>query len=317
VEAAPLLDLPEAPAPAGAQPQWFTGAGGVRLRAALFPATAPGRGSVVLSPGRTEPLEKYFEVIGELQGRGFTVLVHDWRGQGLSDRLLADRLKSHARGWRPFLADFKVLLDLYERRLPRPWIALGHSMGGGLTVLALSEGEARFAGAVLSSPMLGLRLKGRPESLVRVAAWFMTLIGRGGDYVFSPQDRRDDAEHGWKVLTHDRARWRRYQAQLAAAPDLMVDGFTWGWLAFALRLTFRIEKMPGAERIGIPITFVAAQHDHLCTNRAQRGVVTRARRGRFVVIPGAFHEVLMEQDERRDRFWEAFDALADEVAPAS
>jgi lysophospholipase len=44
------------------------------------------RGSVVVSPGRSEPIEKYFEVVQDLLDRGFVVLVHDWRGQGLSHR---------------------------------------------------------------------------------------------------------------------------------------------------------------------------------------------------------------------------------------
>jgi alpha-beta hydrolase superfamily lysophospholipase len=42
----------------------------------------PPRGSVVVSPGRSEPIEKYFEVVQDLLDRGFVVLVHDWRGQG-------------------------------------------------------------------------------------------------------------------------------------------------------------------------------------------------------------------------------------------
>ena len=39
------------------------------------------RGTVVLSPGRTEPIEKYYEVIGNFLARGWCVLTHDWRGQ--------------------------------------------------------------------------------------------------------------------------------------------------------------------------------------------------------------------------------------------
>ncbi|MFX9169433.1 alpha/beta hydrolase, partial [Acinetobacter baumannii] len=91
------------------------------------------RGSVVLSPGRSEPIEKYFEVIGELQARGFTVLVHDWRGQGLSHRMLPDALAGHAPDWRTYLHDFDAMIAAFRARLPEPWIALGHSMGGGLT----------------------------------------------------------------------------------------------------------------------------------------------------------------------------------------
>jgi lysophospholipase len=81
-EAAPLYAANGVTTPPG-QAEWFEGSDGLRLRAALFPAENP-RGSVVLSGGRTEFIEKYLEVIGEFVGRGFTVLTHDWRGQGLS-----------------------------------------------------------------------------------------------------------------------------------------------------------------------------------------------------------------------------------------
>ncbi len=155
-ESAPLIATPDAPVPEGGAAEWFTGVDGVRLRAALFPAKAALRGSVVLSPGRTEALEKYFEVIGELQSRGFVVLIHDWRGQGLSARALPDRMKGHAVGWQTFLSDYKRLLDTFEPRLPKPWIQMAHSMGGCLSLLALAKGEDRFVASALSAPMFGI-----------------------------------------------------------------------------------------------------------------------------------------------------------------
>jgi len=90
---APLLSIPEAEAPANGGAAWFQGRDGARLRAALFHPDGPPRGSAVLSPGRTEPIEKYFEVVRELQARGFVVLVHDWRGHGLSVRMTSDPMK--------------------------------------------------------------------------------------------------------------------------------------------------------------------------------------------------------------------------------
>ena len=55
---APLISIPSAPVPAGGEATWFEGAGKARLRAALFPARGQVRGSIVLSGGRTEPIEK-------------------------------------------------------------------------------------------------------------------------------------------------------------------------------------------------------------------------------------------------------------------
>ena len=77
------------------------------------------------------------------------VLAHDWRGQGLSAREQRDPRKGHANGYRAFLDDFRILLKTYETRLPRPWVALGHSMGGCLTLMAMAGGEHRFTGAIL------------------------------------------------------------------------------------------------------------------------------------------------------------------------
>src|SRR5690606_30435107 len=135
---APLMGVPGAAPPPGGAGEWFRGAGGLRRRAAFWtPSTmvaAQPRGTVVLSPGRTEPIEKYYEVIGNFLARGWCVLAHDWRGQGLSARLLPDRLKGHARAVEEFLDDYARLLDVYETRAPKPWIMVGHSMGGALNL---------------------------------------------------------------------------------------------------------------------------------------------------------------------------------------
>ncbi len=69
--AARLIDTPQAPVPPGGRAEVFAGAGGAPLRAALWTPPGPPAGSVVLSPGRTEPIEKYFEVVGELLQRGY------------------------------------------------------------------------------------------------------------------------------------------------------------------------------------------------------------------------------------------------------
>src|SRR5262249_21650810 len=91
-----VVRVPGNPDPEGAEVFWLEGRGGVRLRALFAPAAVkPARGSVILCNGRTEFIEKYFEVIRELQGRGFAVFTMDWRGQGLSGRLLKQPQKGH------------------------------------------------------------------------------------------------------------------------------------------------------------------------------------------------------------------------------
>ena len=309
----PLVSIPQAPAPPDATAEWVQ-VGRARLRAALFPASDPARGSVVLSPGRTEPIEKYLEVVAELRGRGFAVLAHDWFGQGLSTRPLKDPLRGHAVSWRRFLAEFRALLDAFEGRLPRPWIALGHSMGGGLTALALAEGERRFAGAALSAPMTGVKTGGRPAAQVRLVAKLMRLVGLGGRLPLPPVDpARETFETN--TLTHDRARWERARAQVAAEPALALGGPTWGWLSFALELSARLKRPGGAEGVAIPVAVLLAGEEKLVDNACTRAFAARLPNATCETIEGAYHELLMETDAVRARFWSAFDRMADDAAP--
>ncbi|MBI1405898.1 MAG: alpha/beta fold hydrolase [Caulobacter sp.] len=313
--AAPLLDIPQAPVPAAGAAEWFRGADGARLRAALFQPPGEARGSVVVSPGRTEPIEKYYEVVGELQARGFVVLVHDWRGQGLSHRLLPDRLKGHALGFADFVADYHALLAHFESRLPGPWIALGHSMGGCLTTLALAHGEAdRFAGAFLSAPMLGLQTPGRPKAAARALAWVMARL-KGDDYILGqPGDPHGGPFEG-NVLTHDPVRYARNIAQVKACPDLALGAGTWAWLDFAFTASAWLKTAPGVAAISIPVVVLGAAEEALVDNADQRAVVARMPQGSWTEVPGARHELFQETDDIRARVWAAFDTLAAEVVP--
>ena len=313
-DSAPLIATASAPVPPGGEAAWFEGAREARLRAALFPATGQVRGSVVLSGGRTEPIEKYFEVIEELRGRGFTVLAHDWRGQGLSQRLLPDRLMGHANGFKDFVADYAALIAAYETRLPKPWIAVGHSMGGCLTLLALALGQKGFSGAVLSAPMLGLQTGAVPRPLGRALATTLTSAGRGGSGVQGRSTSPIAETFETNVLTHDRARYDRNQNQVKACPDLALGGPTWGWLDFAFKAIAVLEAGPGVPRLDIPVTVVAAGADKLVDVAGQRRVTARIPAGRFVEISGAYHEILQETDDIRAVFWREFDDLAAKVA---
>jgi lysophospholipase len=310
-EAAPLVATADAPVPEGLRAIWQEGSDGARLRAAIAPSEGPARGGVVLSPGRTEPIEKYFEVIGELQARGFWVLAHDWRGQGLSHRPLGDRLKGHAEGHGEFVHDFRRLLDWAGPELPRPWISFSHSMGGALVAMALQTGERRLDAAFMSAPMMGLAAARRlPLEAARLVTRAMIRAGRSEAFVYEGYDPMLGPFES-NILTHDARRYERYRAQLRACPDLTLGGVTWGWLAFALDCAAELARPPTARAAGLPLTVVCAGEDHLVLNAPARRYAERAPQGRYVEIAGAYHEILMETDARRALVWREFDALVE------
>ncbi len=308
MEAAPLISIDENPAPAGGA-EWFTAADRARLRVALFKpkGRAKPKGSVVVSPGRTEALEKYLELAGELTARGYVVLVHDWRGQGLSQRALPDRLAGHASGFEAFIDDYRCILTAFEARLPKPWVALGHSMGGCLTLAALVDGEDRFDAALLCAPMLGIQIK-EPLWLATGVSALMTrlgrsvaLTGRNGDVLYETFDNN--------LLTHDRARWDRIAATIKACPDLALGAPTWGWLHAALATMRRLRSPAALAKVTIPVTILSAGADLIVDNTAQAYAAARLPKGRLVAVPGARHEIIQETDDLRAVFWAEFEAL--------
>ena len=66
----------------------------------------------VVQQGRGEFIEKYaVEVVGELLDRGYAVQALDWRGQGLSERPLADPDKGHIDDFATYLDDFQAFMS--------------------------------------------------------------------------------------------------------------------------------------------------------------------------------------------------------------
>ncbi|MBS0362447.1 MAG: alpha/beta hydrolase, partial [Proteobacteria bacterium] len=317
LEPAPLIETPLAKAPPGGEAFWYAGAGGAQLRAALFtPRIAPAqmRGSIVLSGGRTEPIEKYYEFIGELLDRGLVVLAHDWRGQGLSQRELPDPLKGHARGYRAYLDDFRALIDAFSDRLPKPWTAVGHSMGGCLTLLAMAQGEDRFAGAILSAPMLGLRTP-FPLIVSQLLTGLNIVVGRGRRYTLNGPGKPFDSTFEGNLLTHDPARYARSWSLVEAEPKLALGGPTWGWIDFGLKATGYLARPDALRNVTVPVVIVSAEEDQLVDNAAQAAAARHLPQGKLIAIPGAFHEILMETDPMRNPFMRALDALLGRTAP--
>jgi lysophospholipase len=295
------------------QAEWVQARSGRRLRAATFRPAAP-RGSVVLSTGRTEPLEKYGEVAAELVARGFVVLLHDWAGQGLSARFAENPLHGDVIGGvDAFLGDYQDVLDAFSSDLPRPWVAVAHSMGAALTALALSEGETRFASACLCAPMIQFSVGSLPFAAVRAV---VALAARSGKSTKLARQEIDPAKLTFdnNPLTHDRERFARARALYQAHPELQLGAPTWRWLAFAVELRDRLVRQGTPERIACPVACLVAGEDSIVDRAAIARFAARLRQGSCTVIPGAFHEILMERDEQRAAFWRVFDRLTEKIS---
>ena len=90
-----LISIPANPVPEGGTVGTLKTTDGVMLRFARWEPPPGRRGTLCIFAGRAEFIEKYFETVRELRARGFAVATIDWRGQGGTERALADPRKGH------------------------------------------------------------------------------------------------------------------------------------------------------------------------------------------------------------------------------
>jgi lysophospholipase len=305
----PGNDIPE-----GAEEHWLEGRGGVRVRVLTAPATrGPARGSAIVAPGRTEFIEKYFEVIRDLQERGFAVFCIDWRGQGLSGREVENAVKGHLASFDDPVNDLSTALKLLTHKLPRPHIGLAHSMGGAIMLRALQTRRIELEAAAFTAPMWGIAgLSNMAKRYVR----FMSSLGAGGQFAPSVEKKWKRENFKRNPVTHDKERHARCQGLIAEEPRLALAGPTVGWVAAAADATEAFLQPGVFAHLRIPILVASAGEEQLVDNASHDAVVEQLPNATHITIAGARHEILMERDEFRAQFWAAFDALVESVVPA-
>jgi len=283
---------------------------GPTLRAARWTSGATAKGTVAILQGRAEFIEKYCEVVAELLERGFDVAVLDWRGQGRSDRLLRNRNKGHIRHFRAYLNDLDAFQDqVLEPFCPRPWFALGHSMGGAILLDQARAGRSPFERMVLTAPMIALCGVRWPRAAHRLAR-FLGLLGLGRAFIPGGSGRSYMLKgFSGNVLTSDPERYARTAACVEADPSLAIGDPTIRWVDAAFTLMRRFEAFELPISISTPILVVAAGRDKVTDTAAIELFTSRLKCSRCITLPGAEHEILMERRVFRDRFWAAFDAF--------
>ncbi|TRD20822.1 alpha/beta fold hydrolase [Palleronia caenipelagi] len=287
-----------ADAPPDGRAVWLFAEDGARIRAAHWLPEGPAKGTVFLFPGRTEYIEKYGQVIGDLVAAGHAVLVVDWRGQGLSTRLLDNPLSGHVEVFHDYQKDVAALVDYAQSLdLPRPWRLLAHSMGGTIALRALLNGMD-VQSVALSAPMWGITIPGAVRPLLHAAAIVAKRVGHGHRQspgiknAAYPEPRAFEDNR----LTHDREQYRRMTDQTRTHHGLALGPPSLSWLAEALDECHDLAKAASPE---IPCLAMIGTDESIVKNDEIRRRMATWPGGELLEIDGARHECLMETPERR------------------
>ncbi len=266
--------------------------------------------------GRSEFIEKYFESARDLQARGLSVATMDWRGQGLSDRMLPEREKGHILDFGTYRADLKKFTEeVARRRFRGPLFLFTHSMGGAPALQLLADGYDAFAGAVLCAPMTRLFDDPLKRIFARVVARTACALGGARNPVFGVKEHSLAFEGN--VLTTDPARHQRFADLQAAAPNAIIREPTYGWLKAATDAIDDLHRPGRFQSLKTPVRIISAQCDQLVSSRDHGILASRSPLIDIVTIQGALHEIMMERDDIRSQYWAAVDAFIESRFGAS
>ena len=307
--------------PAEAAETMWKAADGWPIRRIDWPPLGAGshRGSMLFIVGRGDHYEKYLETLDHFARQGWRVTSIDWRGQGGSGRFLDNPRIGHIDDFSTWIADLATFWPRWKAETPGPHVILAHSMGGHLTMRALSEGVIDPDAVAMSAPMLGIQTGGLPLALNHAVARFLCSIGlaeklawKESEKPMSPLALRE------RILTHDH---RRYQDELAwwqIRPEVRLGPPSWHWVERAIA-SIRMMGEPGRlEKIKTPILLMATTADQLVNTKRILHDATRLPNCETLVFgKEAAHELLREADSVRDQCLARTSQFMDKHAPAS
>ena len=307
-DAPPLIESEGLTSPTPVESDWVRSDAG-RLRCATWqaPQGMTARGTIVLAHGFSEHIEKYFEVVESLLSRGFAVAMFDWQGHGMSDAAPEER-KEDFRSYDEGLA--AVMEQKVVDLLPRPYIGLGHSMGGCLMCCAIHDHPEWFEACILSSPMLGVKALKQ--------ASFLPFVGKG--IAMLPESIRQKINERKKFdgrFTSDKARYERHQKMIKANKHLLPR---YDFVFWFNSMNKRLKTMRGPrwyKTIATPTLIILAGDENLVDNDDAISAASHFGDAELAVMEHAWHEMFMERDTIQLPLWASIDGFLDKHAPVA
>ena len=266
-------------------------------------------GTVVISHGYTENIEKYRENIYRILQAGFNVVMHEHHGHGRSYRLVNDPTFTlvHTDMFERYVVELAMVAREAKLRFPGTRLFLySHSMGGGIGAAALAMYPNLFAKAVLSSPMIRPLTGSLPFFAAKLIAAVECALG------FSRRRVPGQIIYESKFIFERSSATSRerfdYEEDIRFNELLFHNSRpSYGWVHEAARLnSFLMTKAP--EKIVTPFMLFQADNDHLVDVKEQNrfvGKVLAAGRIKpvFIKVKGTKHEIFNSDDLTVKRYW--------------
>jgi len=276
----------------------FVGQAGVNLCLWHLNINHNAKAALFIVPGRIEASHKYAELCLDACSSGYQVFVLDHRGQGLSDRLCADRQIGLVYQFDHYADDLALAVSAIKQHCTLPLLALAHSMGSAVLYRYLQrQPNHPLQAAIFCAPMFGIPLGNQPKQL----RWFSqlmcqlnSLFGNKPWYVPGQQPYQARPFIG-NDLTDCPERYQWFRDLYRQYPAYQLGGVSWYWLAAALNACEQIQQQAAPT---LPQLIIQAGADNVVDNQAQR-LLAHRHQLTLVEIANARHELWAGTDLQR------------------
>lgn len=251
--------------------------------------------AILISSGRTEAAIKYKELIFDLFNNGYSIYIHDHRGQGLSGRMIEDPEMGYIDTFQFYIDDMKFFYDKYLKpNNYKKTYLLAHSMGGAIGMTYLEQNLNDFNAAAFSSPMLGFKPPGC--DIVKV------LDGKKPKYALGEAAYKDDTTtFKGNILTGSEVRYYRMVNAFTKEPKAKLGGATYHWAHKSCQQFDYI--FDNVDKIKTPFILFSAENEQIVDPYAHQKFIDAAQKlGKDCIayeVENAQHELLIEKDEQR------------------
>tara|TARA_R110002049_G_scaffold244932_1_gene418777 strand:+ start:164 stop:1183 length:1020 start_codon:yes stop_codon:yes gene_type:complete len=287
---------------------FFIGEKGIKINYALYTSNPSSQRCLVILPGRTEAIEKYAEVIydldqSELAGQ-FTYFLMDHRGQGSSERMITkkpiDLEKGHVDKFKNYTKDVKTFMDkVVAGKNCSDVSLLAHSLGAGIATHFLQKHPEYFDRAVLSSPMLKIQTKPYKYALAKTIVVANIILGRAKKFTIGASGFNPERDFDGNTFTSSPERFEMAMNMFDLIPKARLGGVTNNWVNQIMKGTRLIRKR--YDMIQIPLVVIHAGFETYSEPSEMIRLCDEAADCERLYLESSKHEVFMDRDINRDQ----------------
>lgn len=256
------------------------------------------KGTIVVSYGFTESCLKYHELLYYFYREGYQAAIMDHRGHGRSMREVEDMTVVHIEMFSRYVKDLHHFVEKKVKPMAdgKPLYLFAHSMGGCIGTFYLEQYPDDFKRAVLTAPMLGVKLGGCPAWAARVLCDMEVFRGKGTERLFT-QSAFDPDESFEECSASSEARHAWYMKKRREDENYQTSSGSYYWGKEAINAGEFVVSRKQAEKVRASVLLFQAEYDSLVKPEPQDRFISRIADGRLVFVPGVRHEIYRAPNE--------------------